>query len=466
MTPALVTDDEIFQCDLHGPVIRCEIERMQKEIIIPINDLICILPRGNRHVLLFLRKDEKGRETSDESMSLHTIQILSLPEQLSRFRCEGVPTYLGTSSREKVERLNIHVIISSNSGTGTGKSVFEKIVRPFLSQIGVSEYAVHETQSSQTIIKLCRERLIPHAQAGIKQTVILLSGDGGLTDIIDSFHGTAMQYFIKPNIALIPTGTGNAMANSIGLLARRTTGLLTLLQGRPNPIPAFLATFSPGSELVMGAGSKKENFSFLSRSQSDHLTVYGSVVASWGMHATLVADSDTAEYRKFGAERFQMAAKEILFPSNGCQAHKFRGLISFTWFDKETGERRTDALPHEEHMYVVATLVSSLERGFTISPSSTPLDGCLRIIHFGPMASEQVLNLLSAAYRGGKHTDDPRVTYREVESFRISFDEVDERWRRVCIDGKIIAVGHGGWLNVQKASEHRLNVLLPSHIDV
>ncbi|RAH45873.1 diacylglycerol/lipid kinase family protein [Aspergillus brunneoviolaceus CBS 621.78] len=466
MTPALGPDNGSFQCELNGHEIRCRHQQTQKEITISINNLICILPRADeleapRHVMLFLWPNENESEVSRESMSLQSIQVLSWPVQLSKFVCPGIPPYLGTFTHEKVEKLDIHVIISITSGTRTGMNVFKNIVSPLLSQLGVREYEVHETRTTQTIVELCHIKLIPCAQAGIKQTIILLSGDGGLTDIIDSFHGTAIQCLAKPNIALIPTGTGNAMASSIGLLKSRAAGLFTLLHGHPAPIPAFLATFSAGSRLVTEAGSGRVNINSHWQSKTGHPTVYGGVVASWGLHAALVADSDTAEYRKYGAERFQMAAKEILFPSNGDDPHRFRGSISFTWRDRQTNKQQTEVLGCEEHMYVLVALVSSLEPGFTISPLSTPLDGCLRIIHFGPMTSEQAMALMSNAYQGGKHVNDARVTYREIDSFRITLREVDERWRKVCIDGKIIAIEHGGWLEVQKVSEHYLNILIP-----
>ncbi|PYH78686.1 hypothetical protein BO82DRAFT_357052 [Aspergillus uvarum CBS 121591] len=470
MAPALGPDNEGFRCELNGHEIQCRHPQTQEEITISINNLICILPRGDkleapRHVMLFLWLDENEFEVSRECMSLQSIEVFSLPAQLSKFVCSDIPPYLGAFTHEQVEKVDIHVIISTTSGTRTGMSVYKNILSPLLSQLGVREYAVHETRTTQTIVELCHTKLMPCAQAGIKQTIILLSGDGGLTDIIDSFHGAAMQYLARPIIALIPTGTGNAMASSIGLLKSRAAGLSALLHGHPAPIPAFLATFSAGSRLVTEAGSGRVNINSHSQSKTGHPTVYGGVVASWGLHAALVADSDTAEYRKYGAERFQMAAKEILFPSNGDDPHKFRGSISFTWRDRQTNKRHTEALGCEEHMYVLVTLVSNLEPGFTISPLSAPLDGCLRIIHFGPMTSEQAMNLMSNAYQGGKHVNDARVTYREIESFRITLGEVDERWRKVCIDGKIIAIEHGGWLEVQKIPERYLNILIPAHGD-
>lgn len=116
-------------------------------------------------------------------------------------------------------------------------------------------------------------------------------------------------------------------------------------------------------------------------------------------------------------------------------------------------------MQRDEHMYVLATLVSKLEREFTISPDSSPLDGCLRIVHFGPVPPDEAMRLMGQAYQGGLHVNDEVVTYTEIEGFRIDFRENDERWRRVCIDGKIVAVEQGGWMEVHREPRCLLNLV-------
>ena len=96
----------------------------------------------------------------------------------------------------------------------------------------------------------------PQAEAGIQQTIVLLSGDGGLCDIIDAFHSTPKSIQAIPNIALIPAGTGNAMANSIGLMVLPKNPLMALLRGKPIPLPVFVATFSDGARYVQGDSSR------------------------------------------------------------------------------------------------------------------------------------------------------------------------------------------------------------------
>ena len=40
--------------------------------------------------------------------------------------------------------------------------------------------------------------------------------------------------------------------------------------------------------------------------------------------------------------------------------------------------------------------------------------------------------------------------YENIEGLRIEFDEDEEHWRQVCVDGKIVAVAKGGWVEVTR----------------
>lgn len=122
-------------------------------------------------------------------------------------------------------------------------------------------------------------------------------------------------------------------------------------------------------------------------------------------------------------------------------------------------------LDRQEHGYILLTLVSNLEKTFTISPASEPLDGKLRIVHFGPEGGEEVGRIMALAYQGGKHVGEEKVAYEEVRGMRIEFlemdgdeksgaeDDMEGRWRRVCIDGLIVMVEEGGWMEVSKLPE-------------
>ncbi|KAL4999502.1 ATP-NAD kinase-like domain-containing protein [Aspergillus recurvatus] len=430
------TCDPYLNCIIVGDDLKCSSAKHEGETNIPISDLLCILPDGKnpqRYTVVFLEE----AESSNTPPKLERIYLETTPPTaLSDHLITEVPGHLNSEC---------HVVISTASGTGTAGVLFD-ILQQLLAWIGLSHYKVHKTQSAQTITELCHSLFIPQAEAGAPQTIVLLSGDGGLCDIIDAFHDTPKHIQTVPNIALIPAGTGNAMASSIGLMAHPKTALTTLLRGKPLPLPVFVATFSNGARYVQDDNSRVRR-------------IYGGVVASWGIHASLVADSDTVEYRKFGADRFKIAAKELLFPSDGSEAHKYNGTITLLKRDGQQNVEHEMALEHKEHAYVLATLVSNLEKDFKISPHSAALDGSLRIIHFGPMPSQRVMQLLSAAYQDGQHVQDDDVMYSEIEGLRIDFHEVDEKWRRVCIDGRVVVVEEEGWMSVRKEGRSLVNLL-------
>lgn len=378
-------------------------------------------------------------------------------EELRKYVLPRLPVHLdrntANDSATNATPVEIHVAISTLAGTQKALPFFKNALKPLLETLGVAEYTVHETESANTVIELCEGILVPRAKQGVKQTVILLSGDGGVVDVIKVFSEKCGEEdtstFVPPTLCVIPMGTGNATANSATPESDSTLGLSTLVRGTARRLPTFRVTLSPGAAYLVDEGRRKEAIA----DQSDEAHVHGAVVVSWGMHASLVADSDTSAYRKFGTDRFMMAGKELLWPADGSQTHRYQGRMQLTVDNDGSGNLESVDIDRTEHMYVLVTLVRQLEKGFTISPASKALDGQLRIVHFGPLAPERGMGVMELAYQGGKHVDEPEVGYRAVEKVRIEFEELEERWRRVCVDGKIVVVPQGGWLEVER--DHR-----------
>ena len=449
-------------CKLSDNFLQCYDFRGQLKSTVTLDNVVCILPPKDEQVkenytLLHVQKNHEH-----ESPGLvHETRLQSIPllapsrELLSQYLLAETPHHFDPLDNNR----NIHIVISTLSGTCTALDFFNCVLKPLLAEIGSSHYETHETSSAQTITELCLSKFIPCAKAGLAQTIVLLSGDGGLTDIVDSFHQSTENVLVSPDIALIPTGTGNAMANSLEISSNSMASLVTLLRGKPTGIPVFSAKFSPGTHRISGEDCVNNSVNRDS-TEDKYLRVYGAVVASWGLHASLVADSDTVEYRAYGSDRFKMAAKELLYPSDGSESHRYRGTITTTKVESQ-GQKGTEILRQYEHMYVLVTLVPKLEKNFMISPSSIPLGGSLRMIHFGPVLPERAMDLMAMAYKGGGHVCEGEVFYSDIEGLRIDFQEADKRWRRVCIDGKVFVVEHGGWMEIHKEPRCLLNVFSP-----
>ncbi|KAF2445033.1 hypothetical protein P171DRAFT_431800 [Karstenula rhodostoma CBS 690.94] len=356
-----------------------------------------------------------------------------------------------------------HVIISTGSGTGKAEIFYEQAVKPILETLwpeGHTNFLTHRTESATTIQELTNDILFPTANAGITLRIVLLTGDGGIIDLVNGLLAQPpSSSYIAPKVVLLPLGTANALYHSInvGNPHQNTWGLKALCLNPSNkaqrkPLPIFTASFSPGARLLTNEGRDEEVLP--QDPKSGRPILHGAVVASWAMHATLVADSDTAEYRKFGIDRFKMAAKEALYPANGSPPHPYHASVSVLQGSDWT------LLPNEEHMYVLATMVSNLEKPFCISPRSKPLDGSLWLVHFGPTSGDEAMRVMGLAYAGGKHVEESMVRYEEIDGLRIEFHEKEDRWRRVCIDGKIVRVEEGGWVEITKEDRRVLDVVV------
>lgn len=344
---------------------------------------------------------------------------------------------------------NLHVLISTHSGTREAQSYFNNVIQSAFASDDLQPgmYEVHTTESDKSVEKFARNVMLPVANEGKPQTVLLLSGDGAIADIVNvMLSAPRTTQYVKPAIGLIAMGTGNALANSTGLNRDMTRGLRHFYRGEPHSLPTFTVSFSPGSESLVDEGRMTEP---LDVSSFGYGMVHGAVVCSWALHACLVADSDTAEFRKYGSERFQMAAKELLAPSDGSAPHISKGKITLIKRDG-TGREYRQELDQREHMYILTTLVSNMEEAFTISPESKPLDDQLRLVRFGAIPSTEIVRILGLAYQGGAHVEEGAVSYEIIEGMRIDFEESDSRWRRVCVDGKIVLVEEGGWMEVRK----------------
>jgi diacylglycerol kinase family enzyme len=390
-----------------------------------------------------------------QGLTFHAYDMTGLPAQLvDRFAVKQVPGHLRLKGKDG--KVALYVVISTMSGTQQATSVYEKALKPLLEELGVKGYEVHKTESEHTIEQLTKSTIIPRAKEGWEQTVILLSGDGGLVDLVNAMLSEELKGGVAmPTLALLPMGTGNALAHSTGLTKDDTFGLRNLCMGTGRSVPCFRVTMSKGAKFVVNEGRARKDI--IQRGKAE---IYGAVVFSWGLHASLVAASDTAEYRKHGVERFKMAARELMAPRDGSEPHRYHGRVSVRRGDTG-GFREFEMMERREHMYILATMVSNLEEHFCISPQSKPLDGQMRLVSFGVMNGAEAMRILDLAYEEGKHVEEKAVQYGAIEGLRIDFEEDEERWRQVCVDGKIIAVEKGGWVEVRKENRQVVSLVVP-----
>jgi hypothetical protein len=112
---------------------------------------------------------------------------------------QALPPYL------ELPAADIHVVVSTKSGTGKAESIFESLVKPVLNVIGFGDtsYNLVKTESHETVRKFASGTLREKASSGKPQTVLLLSGDGGIVDLINGLFdsGPPTRYFSNSFLA-------------------------------------------------------------------------------------------------------------------------------------------------------------------------------------------------------------------------------------------------------------------------
>ncbi|OIW31874.1 hypothetical protein CONLIGDRAFT_244269 [Coniochaeta ligniaria NRRL 30616] len=425
---------------------------------------------GNHHIYSLAEES-----TGSPFRLLSCVVTNTLPQHiLDKYLLTKVPDHLVC---DETHRLT--VVVSTNSGLCQAEAFYQQVLRHLLGALGLAgetewskpkdqaKYELILTTSDQTVKDLGKQ--LSESQA---RTIILLSGDGGVVDLLNGAGSAPSSGVPRPAIALLPLGTGNALFHSLHrpLYAAAPAGpshlvlgLRTLFAGVTAPLPTFEASFAPGARLISyehGAASEGAEEQRLAVSR-----LVGAIVASYGFHASLVWESDTPAYRKHGAKRFHMAAEELLRLGHGYEVD-----VEVRGPGAGPDEWRRLGGEGERFGYVLATLVSSLEKTFRISPASEPLDGKLRLVTFGDVGGEKTMDVMKAAYDNGRHVgmkwtlEDGReenVGYEEVEEVRVTVREEDARWRKVCIDGTIVELPpNAGWMRVRRSPELRFDVVV------
>ncbi|KAL5601164.1 hypothetical protein BROUX41_005969 [Berkeleyomyces rouxiae] len=386
------------------------------------------------------------------SYSVKYTDVTSVPLHFNFLVISSCPRHLQATESHK-----LHVVVSTKSGFCLATRCWNQVVKPLLTwaqrlagNTQTQGYSLLVTENAESIKGFSAE-VLGAGKPG--QTILLMSGDGGTVDLINAITPDDRQT-PQTTIAILPLGTGNALFHSIhrplygnGPESALIHGLRTLIHGAPKRLPLFRADFSPGARIVTFVQSQNNMTSLPVNS------LHGAIVASHGFHASIVYESDTPEYRKHGDKRFSMVANELLELN-----HTYKAVVKV----RRPNGKGLETLPGHEFNYILSTLVSSLEKTFTISPHSQPCDGKLRVVSFAPLGKERVLEVMMAAYDNGAHVSMPEVSYQEVEELRVSVNEANDRWRKFCIDGTIVAVPEGGWMSVKTIQTSPFQVVAPS----
>lgn len=176
-------------------------------------------------------------EDSDPSAAVPDVKLVVTnvnnppADFIARHMFQGLPQYLRLIPED------IHIIISSKSGVGKADSFFEEVVKPLLEGVGLegSHYQVLETQSSESVYDFGSKRLKEKACRSVKQTVMLLSGDGGVSDLLNGLGGAERMRFVLP-ILFSLSFLSRVLFLDIILFYTRTIGIFSLFLTLPQHI--------------------------------------------------------------------------------------------------------------------------------------------------------------------------------------------------------------------------------------
>jgi diacylglycerol kinase family enzyme len=251
--------------------------------------------------------------------------------------------------------------------------------------------------------------------------IVIISGDTSIYEIVNN---------VKKNLNLqvfpIPLGTGNAIANSIGItdefkgLEAFLSTVGTTQGGSLKRLPIYKTTFPEGSTLPFQDNQTVKSLYFIA-------------VASWGVHSKLVYLSEAPELKKLGLERFKIAAGQALSSDI-----KFNAEVSTN--------------PNfKVHNYFNVIAVPNFEKTYRISPDSNIFRNELHLLDIGGASAETSLTnaelgeLLMKPYQNGAHIDpnDKRIFYEKISNdVVLTLTEDDPQKAIFCVDGISVQVAN------------------------
>lgn len=185
-------------------------------------------------------------------------------------------------------------------------------------------------------------------------------------------------------------------------------------------------------------------------SSAGSIDSYASVVVSYGLHAALVDDSASPEFKeKYGNNRFKEAANKHLRP----QPYLYKGrlsLINASRLPTPSGESLPKRDIGDRHTYVLITRCSSLEPNWRIAPMASPTANpeTVDVVRMADLSGAELGRILMDAYKNGAHVNDAQFEYNRATLVTFTVDESAHDRTRVCIDGAIYRVKQGEQVTV------------------
>ena len=272
-------------------------------------------------------------------------------------------------SFSKIEK--IHFVLNPKAGNGISLKIFQEIEGELKSNN--VKYTLFKSQGKNDIFNHVMSDEIPDCDL-----ICAMGGDGTIHEIADGLMQSGKASDLP--FSIIPSGTGNAFAQTLGELKPKKA-IQKILDGERLKIDA----------MEIKQGSK---------------TSYAVNIIGWGMASRVNQISD--QLRILGGIRYNIASLI------GIATMKKKKLIL----------RMDDEVINEDALFFLALNTVYTGKGMKMAPDADFTDGLIDIIMFKSATKLQVVNIFLKLF-SGKHIFAPRVTYKKVESFRIESEGDD-----------------------------------------
>ena len=272
-------------------------------------------------------------------------------------------------SFSKIEK--IHFVLNPKAGNGISLKIFQEIEGELKSNN--VKYTLFKSQGKNDIFNHVMSDEIPDCDL-----ICAMGGDGTIHEIADGLMQSGKASDLA--FSIIPSGTGNAFAQTLGELKPKKA-IQKILDGERLKIDA----------MEIKQGSK---------------TSYAVNIIGWGMASRVNQISD--QLRILGGIRYNIASLI------GIATMKKKKLIL----------RMDDEAINEDALFFLALNTVYTGKGMKMAPEADFTDGLIDIIMFKSATKLQVVNIFLKLF-SGKHIFDPRVTYKQVESFRLESEGDD-----------------------------------------
>ena len=287
----------------------------------------------------------------------------------------------------KIEK--IHFVLNPKAGIRNASETFQELEDELIAS-GI-QYTIFKSNAKGDIFNHIQSQDIPECDL-----ICVMGGDGTIHETANALLQSKKADHLP--MSVIPSGTGNAFAQTLGELHPKKA-LKKILLGEFIKIDAMEITH-------------------------DSKISYAVNIIGWGMASRVNQISD--QLRILGGLRYNIASLI------GIASMKKKQLIL-----KMDGQQI-----NEDVLFFLALNTIYTGNGMKMAPNADFSDGLIDIIMFKNATKLEVLGIFLKLF-SGNHIHDPKVTYKQVKGFSIETDEdelnVDgENQGKTPIDVRII----------------------------